>query len=260
MRDILEDAEAHREDGYGRAQKHQKQQLPKRFYKSVDVSEVEGLFQIELDGKPIKTPGKKTVRVPNAALAKSLAEEWEAQVEEIDPSKMPLTRLVNTSIERGDETIDAVKEEIVSFVGNDLLVYRADSPQELVDLQEKEWGGALKSFEDRYDLSFSVITGIMHQAQPKEVALRMNEVLSTYGVMSMFATMSLTSITGSGVLSVGLAEGLWDAEKVWELAYLDENYQAQQWGDDAEALRVRAFKRTEFDAALTVLNSVGRTD
>jgi chaperone required for assembly of F1-ATPase len=258
MRDILTDAEAHREDGYGRSQKQQKQQLPKRFYKSVDVVEIEGNFLVQLDGKPIKTPGKNTVAVPSDKLAQMLKAEWEAQEKEIDPAKMPVTRLVNTIVERAAETLDAVKAEIVKFAGNDLMLYRADSPVELVELQEKQWGAALALFEKRYDVRFEPITGIMHKEQPAELATRLNEVLDRYGAFSSFATMLLTSITGSGVLAVGLAEDIYPVEEAWENAYLDENYQAQLWGEDAEALRVRKFKRTEFDAALAVLGAVKR--
>lgn len=258
MRDILTDAETHREDGYGRSQKQQKQKLPKRFYKSVDVFEDNGSFQIQLDGKPIKTPGKSIVSVPNAKLAAILQNEWSAVEEEIDPSKMPMTRLVNTIVERADETVDAVKAEIIKFVGNDLMLYRADSPVELVEKQQHQWGDALASFEKRYDVRFEPITGIMHKDQPKELSSRVAEILVQFGVFTAFATMSLTSITGSGVLAIGLAEGLFEAEEAWDNAFLDENYQAQLWGEDAEALRVRKFKRTEYDAALALLDAVER--
>lgn len=256
MREILEDAQAHIEDGYGRAQKHQKQQLPKRFYKEASVGERDGGFAILLDGKNIKTPGKVNVVVPSEELANLVAKEWAAQEKEIDPATMPLTRLVNTIVERGNEALDDVKAEIVKFAGNDLLVYRADSPQELVDLQTKHWGGALEAFSKRYDVSFNVITGVMHQDQPAEVQARIGEIIAHYSDFEACSTMSITSITGSAVLAIGLKEGLFTPAQVLETAYVDEDYQAQHWGEDAEATRMRAFKRQDFDAAVTVLGLV----
>ncbi|MCZ4272881.1 ATP12 family chaperone protein [Maritalea porphyrae] len=258
MREILEDAEAHIEDGYGRAQKHQKQQLAKRFYKQVSVGAVEGGFGVLLDGRSIKSPGKTLVKVPSQRLATLLAAEWDAQEKEIDPATMPLTRLVNTTVEKGEETLDAVKAEIVKFAGNDLLTYRADTPQELVDLQSKHWGGALDAFTRRYDVSFNVITGVIHQDQPPEVQARVGEIIAPYGVFGAFCTMLITSITGSAILSVGLAEGLFSASEVLKIAYVDEDYQASHWGEDAEAMRMRAFKRQDFDAAVKVLELVER--
>jgi len=260
MREILEDAEAHIEDGYGRAQKHQKQQLPKRFYKQVSVEARDGKFAVLLDGKNIKTPGKVNVAVPCEELANLMVKEWDAQDKEIDPATMPLTRLVNTIVERGDETLGAVKAEIVKFAGNDLLVYRAESQQELVDQQTKFWGGALEAFSKRYDVSFNVITGVMHQDQPAEVQVRVGEIIAPYDEFVAFSIMSITSITGSAILGVGLNEGLFTPEQVLETAYVDEDYQAQQWGEDAEATRMRAFKRQDFDAAVTVLNLVGKIE
>jgi len=258
MREILEDAEAHMDDGYGRAQKHQKQQLPQRFYKQVSVGPVDGGFTVLLDGRPIKTPGKATVQVPSQRLATLLAAEWEAQEKEIDPATMPLTRLANTTVEKGEETLAAVKGEIVKFSGNDLLVYRAESPQQLVDLQSAHWGGALDAFSERYDVSFNVINGVMHQDQPPQVQKLVAELVAPYGVFTAFCTMSITSVTGSAILSVGLTQGLFSAKDVLKAAYVDEDYQASQWGEDAEAIRMRAFKKQDFDAAVTVLELVER--
>jgi len=253
MREILEDAEAHIQDGYGRAQEHQKQKLPQRFYKEVSVGEVDGKFSVLLDGRTIKTPGKVSVTVPNVELAELVATEWRAVDKDIDPAKMPFTRLVNTTVEKGEETLEAVKAEIVSFAGSDLLVYRADTPRELVELQTKHWGGALDAFATRYDVSFNVVEGVMHQDQPAELQPRVSDILASYGVFSTFATMSITSITGSAILAIGLCEGLFSADQVLTTAYVDEDFQARQWGEDAEAIRMRAFKREDFDTAVKVL-------
>jgi chaperone required for assembly of F1-ATPase len=258
MREILEDAQAHIEDGYGRAQKHQKQHLTKRFYKEVSVGTVENGFCVLLDGRPIKTPGKMIVQVPSQRLATLLGAEWAAVVGDIDPAKMPLTRLVNTTVEKGEETLDAVKAEIVKFAGNDLLAYRAEGPQDLVDLQSKHWDAALDAFSKRYDISFKVIIGVMHQDQPAEVQSRIGELVKPYGVLAAFSTMLITSVTGSAVLAVGLSEGLFTPEQVLTDAYVDEDYQSKQWGEDGEAIRMRAFKKQDFDAAVKVLELVGR--
>src|ERR1700712_1149613 len=112
MREFLEDANAHRSDGYGRAQAHVKQQLPKRFYKDAAVTQVDGGFAVGLDGKVPRTPGMKHVVVPSQAVAEAMAEEWAAQGEFIDPMTMPVVRLVNSAVEAGDETAPALREEI----------------------------------------------------------------------------------------------------------------------------------------------------
>src|SRR5688572_7927130 len=142
MREFLEDADKHRDDGYGRAQHLNKVELPKRFYKEVGVGTVSGGFAVTLDGKSPRTPGQTPVVVPQQPLAAAMAEEWAAQGEFIDPKVMPIVRLVNSAIEAGEARLGALRDEIVKYAGNDLLLYRADTPRELVAEQERVWDAA----------------------------------------------------------------------------------------------------------------------
>src|SRR5688572_548983 len=108
MREFIDDAHAHRDDGYGRAQAHVKRDLPKRFYKDASVQTVDGGFAVGLDGRIPKTPGMKQVIVPTEEIAAAMAAEWSAQGEFIDPQTMPLVRLVNSAVEAGDESVPAL--------------------------------------------------------------------------------------------------------------------------------------------------------
>src|SRR5262249_58617249 len=86
------------------ARRAMRPQLRPRFYEQVEVGDAEEEFRIVLDGRPVKTPARRTLAAPSRALAQHLAAEWESQHEAIDPAKMPLTRLANTII---DAVIDA---------------------------------------------------------------------------------------------------------------------------------------------------------
>ncbi|MCF4098650.1 ATP12 family chaperone protein [Maritalea mediterranea] len=250
MREILKEAEAHIQDGYGRAQEHAKQPLPKRFYKEVSTDEVGGKHRVLLDGKPIKTPGKKTVEFPDPKLAQLVADEWAAAEEKIDPSKMPLTRLCNTIVESGEEHLQPVRAELLKYAGSDLLFYRADGPDSLVALQRQHWDAPLEMFEREYGAKFELVGGVMHVMQPQESLDKIDALVQRYGLFSAFAAMSITSITGSALLAIGLREGHFESEQVWTAAYVDENYQASQWGEDEQAMAARAFKRQDYDAAV----------
>lgn len=250
MREILEEAEAHIKDGYGRAQEHAKQPLPKRFYKDVSTDEQDGQHRVLLDGKPIKTPGKKTVGFPDATLAQQVADEWAAAEEKIDPAKMPLTRLCNTIVESGNEHLDAVRAELLKYAGNDLLFYRAEGPESLVDLQREHWDAPLAVFEREHGAKFELAGGVMHVAQPQKSLDKIDALVQRYGLFSAFAAMSITAITGSALLAIGLREGHFETEQVWAAAYVDEDYQASQWGEDDQAMAMRAFKRQDYDAAV----------
>ena len=132
MREFIDEAHNHRDDGIGRAQAAAKRELPKRFYKAVGIGSAPGGFAVTLDGKTPRTPGQKPVVVPHQPLAEAMAEEWAAQSEFIDPRTMPTVRLVNSAVEAGEERHEALRAEIVKYAGNDLLLYRADYPRELV--------------------------------------------------------------------------------------------------------------------------------
>lgn len=257
MRDFLEQAEKDLGDGVARARRLQRRELPKRFYKTVTVGEAESGFTVLLDGRPVRTPGKRTVALPARALAETLAAEWQAQTERIDPARMPHTRLVNTAIEGGAAAAPAFREDIVKFAGSDLLLYRADAPAELAARQEEIWGAALVQFAERFGTEFAPTVGIVHRPQPAESLAKVASLAAEFGPFALTALVSATGLTGSAILALGVAHGLFDRDFAWNAAHLDEDHNIAQWGEDAEAAARRAFRRAEFDAAVDLIEMVG---
>lgn len=257
MRDQLDDIQKHINDGYGRAQHLNRVELPKRFYKEVAAGAVEGGFVVTLDGRQVRTPGHKLpVIVPAAAIATAMAEEWAAQGEFIDPATMPMVRLINSAIESGETMIPAFREEVIKFAGGDLLLYRAENPQELVAAQERAWDHALVTLARHFGVSFQPTIGIIHQSQPKATLDRLAEALANENLLTLTALVSLTGLTGSGLLAIGLWSQLLSAEQVWSAAHVDEDYQISHWGADEEAIERRARRRVEFDTAIAVLDAM----
>jgi chaperone required for assembly of F1-ATPase len=254
MRDFLEDADKHREDGYGRAQAHAKPQLPKRFYKDVGVTETEGGFAVGLDGRVPRTPGMKHVVVPSAAVAQAMAEEWAAQGEFIDPMTMPMVRLVNSAVEAGDEATPALREEIVKYAGNDLLLYRADAPESLVRRQEEIWDGILIKLARQFGVSFQPTIGIVHQPQPAGTLAKLGAVLEDEALLPLTAMNAVMSITGSGLLALALRHELLAPDEAWVAAHVDEDHNISLWGEVEEITERRAKRRMEFDAAAKLLD------
>ena len=254
MREFLDDANQHRNDGYGRAQAHVKPQLPKRFYEAATVKPMEAGFAVALDGKVPKTPGLKPVVMPSEAIAAAVAAEWAAQREFIDPQTMPMTRLVNSAVEAGAEAMPALRDEIVKYAGNDLLFYRADAPATLVKRQDEIWDDALVKLARQFGVSFQPTIGILHQPQPAPTLGRLNEALAGEALFPLTAMNAVTSITGSGLLALALRHRLLDAEQVWRAAHVDEDHNIGLWGEVEEITTRRAKRRAEFDAAVRMLD------
>lgn len=257
MRDQLEDIQKHLDAGYGRAQHLNKVELPKRFYKDVGVAPVDTGFVVTLDGRQARTPGRKMpAAVPAAPIAMAMAAEWAAQGEFINPGTMPTVRLINSGVESGEASIPAFRDEIVKFAGGDLLLYRADSPQGLVAVQEQYWDDALVRLARHFGVSFQPTFGIQHQPQPQTTLDRLAQVLEGEQLITLTALVSMTGLTGSGLLTLGFWHRLIDADAVWTASHVDEDYQISQWGEDEEAAHRRALRRVEFDTAVAVLEAM----
>jgi len=111
----------------------------KRFYKEVSVSVGAGGdgYQILLDGRPVRSPARRPLLLPDVALAEAVAEEWRSQGESIALARMALTRLVSTSQDRMPALRGAAIDEVVDYALTDLLCYRAAEPEVLAERQRQ---------------------------------------------------------------------------------------------------------------------------
>jgi len=230
----------------------------KRFYKEVTAAEVEGGFGIKLDQRTLRTPAKRPLILPTAPLAEALAEEWAAQEDEIRPDTMPLMKLVGTALDLVVDRRDAVIDEAANYAGTDMLCYRADAPAKLVERQARLWQPHLDWAALRFDAPLHVTTGIVPIAQPKASLRALRAALAVYDPLPLTAVADLTALCGSLVLALAIAERRLDAEAGFEAAMLDESFEIEQWGEDAEATRRRARQRRDLAAAVRLLALFGR--
>lgn len=231
--------------------------LRKRFYTTAHVGDAgDGGFPLLLDGKPVKTPARRSLEAPSRALADALADEWNAQIDVIDPARMPLTRLANAVIDAVSGASGPVAGEVAKYLGSDLLCYRAARPEGLVAQQARLWDPVLAWARDAFGARFVLAEGVVHVSQP-ETALAAMRAAIPQDPWRLGAVSAIATLTGSALLALGLNAGAIDAEQVWEAAHVDEDWQMAQWGRDEEALARRAYRKADFDAAATVLRNAG---
>lgn len=221
----------------------------KRFYKQVSIED----GAILLDGRPVRTPARAPLLLPFLALADAVAEEWRAQSEEIDPRSMPLTGLANAAIDRVAPDPAAFARPLAAYAESDLLCYRADTPAELVARQAEAWDPVLDWARARYDVHFTVTSGVIHAPQPAATVARLSEALLVRDVFALAAMSPLVTIGGSLVAALALAEGEIGADRAFDLTHLDELWQAERWGEDQLALEARTARRHDFMAAAQLL-------
>jgi chaperone required for assembly of F1-ATPase len=221
----------------------------KRFYKKAEARPAEGGHEVVLDGRPVRTPARAPLVLSRAALAEAIAEEWHRQGDDIDPRKMPLTGLANAVIDRISPDPQAFAEGLARYGESDLLCYRADTPPALVARQSDQWDPILDWARHRFDVEFQIATGVIHRPQPPETVERLARAIASRDPFTLAALSPIVTISGSLVLALALADGAFDLETIWSAATLDEAWQAQQWGEDAEAAKALANRRAEFEAA-----------
>lgn len=241
-------------DPVAAAQSGMRNALPRRFYETAAVLERDGLFHVALDGRTARTPARNPLAVTSQPIAEALAAEWQAQAEKIDPSRMPLSRLVNSALDGVADQHEAVRAEIVRYAGSDALCYRAAEPDTLVTSQSEIWDPILRETESALGARFVLAQGVMFAQQPaatlEAVARRVADIPAPLALAGAHNVMTLT---GSTVLMLALADGRLSPDEIWAAAHLDEDYQIAIWGQDEDAAERRAIRRIEFDAAALLL-------
>jgi chaperone required for assembly of F1-ATPase len=225
----------------------------KRFYGHAAASPEEGGVAVLLDGRPVRTPGRNLLRVPTEELAEAIAAEWNAQGETVDPGSMPLTGLANAAIDRVAPDPAGFARSLAEYGESDLLCYRAEGPQSLVERQEKVWEPLLAWARTRFGVEIETTTGVMHRRQPDLTVERLGRAVAARGAFQLAGLSPLVTISGSLIVALALAEGAIGLETAWDAAMLDEAWQAEQWGADPLAAASLENRRREFEAAYRFL-------
>ncbi len=218
----------------------------KRFWKQADVAAVENGYQVRLDGRPLRTPAKAAMILPSRALAQMVAGEWNAVEDVVRPQDMPATRMANAAIDKVAQSAAEVADMLAEYGDSDLLCYRAEQPQELVELQNREWDPLLDWAAAELAAPLAVRRGVMHQRQDPETLDRLRAEVHALGVFELAAFHDLVTISGSLVIALAATKSLLPLDELWSRACLDELWQERQWGPDDEARALRARKRNDF--------------
>lgn len=211
--------------------KPEKKQLPKRFYAAVEVVQQDAAFCITLDGKMLRTQGRHLLQVHEQPLAEAIAVEWEAQTQYIDPDTMPLTRLINLAIDRAAMDRNAWLDETSRYGETDLLCYRAPD----VALKQAALFNPLLAWAAAQGVELEVTEGVMPITQPVASLTRLRSLFAAATNAELAALAMLTPLLGSAILALALWKRQITVEQALAAARIDEEFQAEKWGRDAEA-------------------------
>ncbi|MFV2002507.1 MAG: ATP12 family chaperone protein [Paracoccaceae bacterium] len=223
----------------------------KRFWSEVTTPQAPGGFAILLDQKPVRTPARAALVLPTLALARLVADEWQAQLDRIDPALMPITRTANAAIDKVTPQKREVAGLLAAYGDTDLLCYRAETPEALVARQTAGWDPLLDWAAHALKVRLTPHRGIMHRAQDGAALARLAEIVHGLTIFELAAMHDLVSLSGSLVIAMALARGVAADVELWKISRIDEIWQQEQWGRDDEAGAQEARKRRAFlDAAI----------
>lgn len=208
---------------------------PRRFYKTVEVSETADGAGVRLDDREVRTPGGKLLRTPTRALAALIADEWAAQGEFVMFAEMHATRLANTAIDSIPAARDATAQAVADYGGSDLTCYHAEHPDSLVARQLEHWEPVVERVEHELGCSFVRASGIVHREQPAETLQRLQGEAAALDDFQLAGLAFGASLFGSTIIALSLQRGWLTGEQAFELSRLDEAFQQERWGVDAEA-------------------------
>jgi chaperone required for assembly of F1-ATPase len=201
----------------------------------------------------MRLSGSAPLALRSAPLALAIAAEWQsaggAKGGDFDPDDLPLTRLAATAQQRiapdPDPTIDA----LAHFGETDLLCYRAGHPADLAARQALLWQPWLDRAASQYGATLRVVVGVMPQPQPESALAALRRALSACTAFNLAGLGVLVPVTGSLVLGLAVADGALSATHATDLAFLDQDFQAEKWGRDPEAVARRQSVATEISQA-----------
>ncbi len=222
----------------------------KRFYEKVDVCGTDVGWIVQLDDCPIKTQGGRPQALPTEALATTLAQEWRAQGEEIDPSLFRARDMADYAIDIVAPDPAGVADKLLGYAETDTLCYRSDPDEPLWRRQREVWDPIVEGVEAREGITLERVSGIIHRAQPGATLERLGERLRSYDPFTLAALDTATSLAASLCVGLEAMQPDADGDALWDAANLEENWQADLWGRDEEAEERRAANKQAFLDAL----------
>jgi chaperone required for assembly of F1-ATPase len=222
----------------------------KRFWKIAALVPADNGFAIRLDDRPVNTPMRAELVLPNTAMAQAALAEWNDVGDVIKPAAMPITGFANAAIDRISADRAGFIDSIAAYGESDLFCYRADDPELLIQRQASAWDPHLKWAAGRYGIDFTIVRGVMHQKQPEATVHVVKSAVAALNDWQLSAASRIVPISGSLIALLALVERNVSAADLWNDLVVDELWQEEKWGADEYALKNRRDRQADFmDAA-----------
>ena len=202
----------------------------------IDIVQVkQGKYQLNINNKSLKTPDGNIIELPSMKLAKLLLKDYESSFNSKSLNIVRPIKITNTAIDKIKPNNIFYINEITDNLNNDMIIYFANSPLELVDLQNKEWLPLINYMESSYNIELIYTSKLFSINQKPDSLLKLKNILNEINIFKLSAIYTLSQITKSIIISLALVNNKISAKKAFENSNLEELYQISKWGKDEEA-------------------------
>lgn len=223
--------------------------MTKRFYRQVGVAPAAGGFTVLLDGKSLRSPGRRVLVLPGARLARAIAAEWDGQAETVDPAAMPLTRLANTALDTTTGRREAVVGEIAGYARTDVVCYRVARPHALRRRQAEAWDPLIAWLGKAHGARLVVTASLSPAIQPASALAAVRCAVEAFDDFGLTALCAAAGVLGSVTIALAMAAGRIGATEALRTSLIEECYQNERWGEDDDVRTRRARLSDELAAA-----------
>ncbi len=205
-------------------------------------------FVICFGTKAIKTYAQNEMVAPSEIMAKAIVDEWQLLENEIDWSKLPLSKHLGAVLDNAD-SVDKWREELKEFSKSDLLYYFSDSPKELREQQESVWLPILSQFNNELGVELKTTVGVMPIKQNLQDIEKISKKIANYNIFEIFMLRNFAGFLGSFILAYAVFNNWKSFEDIYLSSIVDELWQEKHWGQDLEETERRKKIQEEFTSS-----------
>ena len=229
----------------------------KKFWETIEIKKVSyKQFYILLNDKKLKTPLKKELTLSNHLMAKEVLKEWDQSSDIIKTDDLVFYGLLSTAIDRVREEKNSYINDIINFIDTDLICYRADNPIDLISFQNKQWDPIISLIEKYINNNVSVFKGVMPSQQNSKVHDKVKNFVVELSDIQISVLHRITNLIGSVFLALCILKKDLSNKQAFELSFLDELWQAENWGYEEDASAKRKKIRTELNRLILFIDCI----
>ena len=229
----------------------------KKFWETIEIKKKTSKeFYILLDDKKLKTPLKNELVLSNYLIAKEVLKEWDQSSDIIKTDDLVFYGLLSTAIDRVREEKNSYINDIINFIDTDLICYRADNPIDLVSFQNKHWDPVIMLIEKYINNNVSVFKGVMPSQQNSKVHHKIKKLVVELNDVQISVLHRITNLIGSVFLALCILKKDLSNKQAFELSFLDELWQAENWGYEEDASAKRKRIRTELNRLIFFIDCI----